>query len=612
MPHKKFLGPLAALSITVYFVALTRDARLSYFSADDLMNLYRSWANPAGALVKANLLFFLNSAFGRALPSAWLRILYDFAGFHPAPFHVANLILIAANVWITYCVARRLTESREAGALAALIIAYQPGFAPLYFDTAYIYDVLCYFFYFSAFLYYIRIRSEMRPLRWREVALLSALYICALDSKEMAVTLPLFLAIYELLYRRAALEPWTKRGGVDKLRQWFTSDGLGLLTIALLTVLFTIGRALGSASLLHNADYQPSFTPARFVETSDNFIQSLFLFARPPHPAYVIALWAAMFAIAWRSKSRPLKFAWLFLMLSPIPVAFIASRSAPQYYIPLFGWVLYAAAGLAIATRRLFRPASDLADYARALALFCIAGAVLFAINERPRWASVNAVSIEGEGLRSIDYQIHQLRPALPRNARVLFLDDPIDDPWRMMFLMRLSYRDRSLIVDRARYMQPAPDARQIASYEYVFDYRYGRFYTSPQPRISGPQPVIVFESGRPSVFHLDWSPVTPNRPARAGEEIIAMMTDLGATVPPQPPGQPFPDSPLLQVASPISITVDGRPADVVVKIGWPQAVNRYRVDFRMPQNIRPGNADVQVTCGGLTGPVTEIPAAGS
>ena len=53
MPKKKLPSVLAALFIGAYFIVLTKDAVLSYFSPDDCMNIYRSWANSAAALVKA-------------------------------------------------------------------------------------------------------------------------------------------------------------------------------------------------------------------------------------------------------------------------------------------------------------------------------------------------------------------------------------------------------------------------------------------------------------------------------------------------------------------------------------------------------------------------------
>src|SRR5579871_668528 len=187
----------AALLIAVYFFLLTKDSLRAYFSPDDSMNLYRSWIYPAGQLVKANLLFFETSPFFRPMGSAWYRAIYHFAGFNAVPFHAANLLILAANIFLTYAVARRLSGSVEAGTLTALLGCYHTAFAWLYFDTGYVYDVLCYFFYFSVFLVYLRTRQQNEIPRTGILTACSLLYICALNSKEMAITLPGFLAIYE-------------------------------------------------------------------------------------------------------------------------------------------------------------------------------------------------------------------------------------------------------------------------------------------------------------------------------------------------------------------------------------------------------------------------------
>src|SRR5260370_1606678 len=156
--------------------------------------------------------------------------MFDIAGFNPVPFHISNLFTLAANIWLTYCVTRRLTGSREAGALAVLLISYHGSFIPLYFDTGYIYDVVCYFFYFATLSFYLRVRSRPRPPSWRELVILSALYICALNAKEMALTMPGMLIAYEWLYQRESIGP------IRNLWRWAATYGRGVLVVGLLAL----------------------------------------------------------------------------------------------------------------------------------------------------------------------------------------------------------------------------------------------------------------------------------------------------------------------------------------------------------------------------------------
>jgi len=169
--------------IAGYFLLLAGQTVHGYFSPDDMMNLYRAWSPPLGGLIKGNILFFLHSPFYRPLAEAWYRSTYYFAGFNPQPFKVINLLFLFADIFLTYSVVRRLSHSRATAALAALLISYHGNFVLLYTDTGFIYDVLCFFFYFSALAWYLRIRQQGRYPRWSELAGCAVLYICALDSK---------------------------------------------------------------------------------------------------------------------------------------------------------------------------------------------------------------------------------------------------------------------------------------------------------------------------------------------------------------------------------------------------------------------------------------------
>ena len=596
--RERILAAGAAFFIAAYFLALTHDAVHAYFALDDSGNLYRSWFYTLAELVKANLLFFLTSVFRRPAGSAWYRSIFYFAGYNPVPFHVVNLAILTANIWLTYAVARRLTYSREVGAFCALLVAYHPRFAYLYFDTAYIYDVLCYFFYFCALLFYLQVRDRQRPLRAWELATCSAIFICALNSKEMAVTLPVVIATYELIYNQARF------GSLRDIGRWFIGNGRVVLLTASLTLLFIIGRASGKDSLLENAAYQPVFTADRFMTTSQNFVNELFFGTNLFSSLGVLLLWTGLSLIAWATKSRPLKFAWFFLMLTAVPVAFV-NRAAPQYYIPLFGWALYAAVALVAGSKYLL-PARF--ESLRGPVLFVGFGAAMFLSYRGTGWANVPFVSLEGELLRSVADGIRRAHPSVRPGARLLFLDDPLGpNGLDLTFLVQLLYHDPTLVVDRLRTGQPL-DTKLIASYEFVFDYRLGRFYTSFEARPLRPQPALAFEWGQLAVFHKDWSHVTQRDPARPGETVIAMATDLGDTRPAVPHGQAFPKDPLLEVASPVQVHVARLPADVSLKIGWPEHVNRFRVDFRIPEDVPLGDADVVISTRDATGPGVSIP----
>jgi hypothetical protein len=73
------------------------------------------------------------------------------------------------------------------------------------------------------------------------------------------------------------------------------------------------------------------------------------------------------------------------------------------------------------------------------------------------------------------------------------------------------------------------------------------------------------------TIFHgADFSLVTPERPARAGELLVAIATGLGPVRGQTPLGGTFPEAPLAEINSPVSVFVNGSAAEVLNKVGWP------------------------------------------
>jgi hypothetical protein len=99
--------------------------------------------------------------------------------------------------------------------------------ADLYYSTGSVYDLLCFTFYYAAFLSYLRFRAKASPLGWRHILVVLFLYLCALAAKEMAVTLPLFLLLYELLHQPPR-RTWTS------VRHWLFEHARTLTPMALL------------------------------------------------------------------------------------------------------------------------------------------------------------------------------------------------------------------------------------------------------------------------------------------------------------------------------------------------------------------------------------------
>jgi hypothetical protein len=96
-----------------------------------------------------------------------------------------------------------------------------------------------------------------------------ALYISALNSKEMAVTLPLIVLIYEVLKcpRFGELKQFVRRN-------W--RFAVPALIAGLLTVPYIYAKTQGSKALARLSAYRPSFSWHGFTTSNAHFVDELF------------------------------------------------------------------------------------------------------------------------------------------------------------------------------------------------------------------------------------------------------------------------------------------------------------------------------------------------
>ena len=74
------------------------------------------------------------------------------------------------------------------------------------------------------------------------------------------------------------------------------------------------------------------------------------------------------------------------------------------------------------------------------------------------------------DAVRAVDKELSAKYPALPKDARILFLSDPLESyDYSLTFLFRLHYRDKDIDVDRMKVMGKEPDAEARKGYQRVF-----------------------------------------------------------------------------------------------------------------------------------------------
>jgi uncharacterized protein (TIGR03437 family) len=121
--------------------------------------------------------------------------------------------------------------------------------------------------------------------------------------------------------------------------------------------------------------------------------------------------------------------------------------------------------------------------------------------------------------------------------------------------------------------------------------------------------PQIVNTPDGPAVFHSKGSTlVSSSNPASAGEVLSLYATGLGPTRPGVEPGEAFPADGSAAVAGPVSVLVNGKPAELLGAFGSPGATDGYQVNFRVPSDVGSGPATIQISAAWITGPEMRIP----
>jgi hypothetical protein len=407
-----------------YFFWFAGGGLQARFTGDDLMNLNLHLTPSFGRLALSNLTYWTTAY--RPMGGLVYVAIYRLTGFHPVPFRVVCFALLLVNLWLLYGVCLRLTGRREIALLATLLVTYHAWLVNLYYSTGTIYELLCFMFYFAAFGYYLGIRQAGKTLRLRQWLGFLGLYICALNSKELAVTLPLCILCYELLWHGL-------RGSVR-----------GVAISALVTLPYVIGKLTGPDSLAANPLYRPALSLARYLHTFHLYLNVLFYQDHFFRDANTILLVAAMLALAVWRRSRPLLFAWFFILFSVLPFIFVPHYSGFFLYLPMAGWALYAATVLEMLRERL-------AKAIPAVALFLAVGLALGPLHARESRKSMQVFTSADLPTTEMIAQLQQVQPSVPRGANLFFESDPFPPrTFSLVFLVRLFYHDLSVQAARA------------------------------------------------------------------------------------------------------------------------------------------------------------------
>src|SRR5947208_3037634 len=334
--NRRFLNAACIGLLLAYFLHFALPALRAGFGEDEMMNLYLYWFPGAFRSSRENFCFWSISYPQRPAGALYYLPLYYFFSLDPLPYRIVQIGVLAATIPIFFYLARLLSGSRTVGFLVALAMCYHQELDNLLFSGSFIYDVLCGFFYFAALTYYVRIREQGVALHAGQLAIFLALYLCALNSKEMAVSLPVIVLIYEAL-KCPRCNEWKQFA----LRNW--SVAVPALIAGLVTAIFIYAKLTSPYSLAHLEAYRPVFSWQRFTLTNAHFINELLYDSASRIGRAVLFAWPVVFLYAFWRRDRLLQLMAFWVVITPLPLAFIPARGGAMLYIVLFGWAMIVA-----------------------------------------------------------------------------------------------------------------------------------------------------------------------------------------------------------------------------------------------------------------------------
>ena len=459
------------LFLFAWFVYFSHDVPGVHFAPDDMMNIDNFYWSPGPwRLIYSQFLFW--RGYYRPMGGLFYLPILSVWGLNPVPYHVALSLVLLANVYLVYRLARLLGCGEPAAGLAALVACYHAGLANIYYNTAFVYDALCGFFVLAALVVYIAPRNQGRlPGPQRKLAF-ALLFLCALNSKEMALPLPGVLLAYEWLYHPPAGR------GRSELWAWLRGPGWAAVLATAMALPDLYGKIFGVDALTGMAGYQPVFSWQRFLAFQKTFLGDAALLQG--NGMTILAFWVILSYLAWRPEARPaLRFCWLFMVLTPLPIEFLPGKSQACLYVPMVGLAIFAAAIFVDLSRALAGVLAGEPLFRRLgpglLASALIAAGVFYWGRENRRRKQVfvrPVMAALGQQTWEVIQQFRALDPHVRPHSHVVFLNDPFE-AWDMLFIADLWFRDRTVTVHLQRLTPMPPEG--LAHADSLFDYREGK-----------------------------------------------------------------------------------------------------------------------------------------
>ena len=388
----------AVLVILAAVAIVYRDAPGAYFFEDDFQWLASRWAFHPSHLLNIDLF----NHFYRPVIE-----LYFWAGvplFNGSAklFHIANVILHAANVLLVFLLAHKVSGRERYGFLAALFFAVLPGPIEGIAWVSALAEAVSVFFGVPAVYFWIKARQS-GSIGSRVAAVV--LFALALLTHESSVVFLALLGIADLAFASAWKDMQTPRGWMRLIAEYAP---FVLLTAGYLAIDLTINSR---SYLVDEGHYRFG---AHAIANTFSYIVSLYVGKR--NLASYIAITIVLGLLLVRGSAR-VRFAIGWMLFGILPFAFFMWGSTSRYqYLAAVGFALLLADAIEGLDALLRRRLQDRARLA-VVSLVAAAIAVRFMVFASE---AVENFAKRTEMWRGFGETLRAEHPALPRGGTIV------------------------------------------------------------------------------------------------------------------------------------------------------------------------------------------------
>jgi hypothetical protein len=311
----------------------------SFFYYDDFNCFYLAQQEGGGSILGHVLNPFSN--YFRPLYMLFYWVFWKIFFFAPLPYHIFSWSLHLVNLVLIFCLLQMVSGSAYAAGLIAILYSYQLTFREIYFNFACLGEPLCALLMLAGLLLYFSRKESLAGLMGCYI-----LFFLALKTKEMAVTMPVILCLYELMVKGDNLRGLLSRADISRRREtlkWLRGLGLRLLIPSVLTVLYLAIKVHDLGRLVSDAMPYSKTHPYFLDFSADSLLNGCAWYGNVLSgwnldPAVWLILWLGLAGgLLWRRNRWGLF--WLaFIFVSFVPVIGLANRRLPYYwYIPFLG-----------------------------------------------------------------------------------------------------------------------------------------------------------------------------------------------------------------------------------------------------------------------------------